>query len=174
MNATSLNTSLVARGGVYEVPNVKGRVVRLDIDMENGQLEDLMRLAVNTPKPTMTGTLHLKTAFELPPGKTDVVEKLKLNGRFSIERGHFTNDDVQKKINDMSKRASARMSEPTDVKVTSNFAGRFRLGDGTLALSDVAFDIPGALVQLDGSTGCGRGRLPSAVTCSWTPRCRRR
>lgn len=150
VNATFLNTSLVARGGVYEVPNVKGRVIRLDIDLEKGQLEDLMRLAVNTPKPTMTGALRLKTAFELPPGKADVVEKLKLNGNFSIERGRFTNEDVQRKVNDLSKRASNKLSEPDDIKVTSNFAGQFRLGDGKLALSEVTFDIPGALVRLDG------------------------
>lgn len=150
VNAKFLNTSLVARGGVYEVPNVKGRVVRLEIEMESGKLEDLMRLAVNTPQPTMTGTLHLKTGFELPPGKADVVEKLRLNGRFNIERGRFTNAAVQTKIEDLSQRASAKMSEERAPNVTSNFAGRFQLANGRLSLPDVIFDIPGALVQLKG------------------------
>ena len=51
VNATFLKTSLMARGGVYEVPGVKGRVIKLDLAMDGGRLEDIMRLAVNTPTP---------------------------------------------------------------------------------------------------------------------------
>jgi hypothetical protein len=151
VHATFLNTSLTARGGVYEVENAEGRVVRLDIQIEDGKLEDLMRLAVNTPKPPMTGTLHLTTKFTLPPGKIDVVRKLQLDGRFQILGGRFTDVGVQAKINDLSRRASNRMSEETIRKVTSDFAGRFHLGNGRLTLPDVSFDVPGAVVQLAGN-----------------------
>lgn len=159
VNATFLGTSLVARGGVYEVKNVKGRIVRLDIDMDSGRLEDIMRLSVNTPKAPMTGRLHLKTKFELPPGDTDVVDKLELDGVFSIENGSFTDPGVQSKINDLSKRASAKMSETTVPKVTSDFNGRFRLGRGRLVLPSVSFDVPGAIVQLGGEYGLRRGTI---------------
>lgn len=159
VEATFLDTPLTARGGVYEVPGVKGRVVRLDVTIDGGKLDDVIRLAVNTPKPTMTGRLHLTTKFELPPGPADVVEKLRLDGRFAIERGRFTDATVQQKINELSKRASAKMSEETTPKVTSEFSGRFRLGNGTLALPDVTFDIPGAVVQLAGDYGLRRGTL---------------
>jgi hypothetical protein len=105
VNARFLQTSLVARGGVYEVPGVKGRVIKLDIAMDSGRLEDIMRLAVKTPTPPMTGRLHLTTKFEIPPGKANVVKKLKLDGRFNIENGRFTNVGVQTKINRLSRRA---------------------------------------------------------------------
>jgi AsmA-like C-terminal region len=34
--------------------------------------------------------------------------------------------------------------------VTSDFSGRFTFGNGTLALSTLTFDVPGAIVKLNG------------------------
>jgi hypothetical protein len=78
INATFLKTSLVAKGGVYDVEGVHGRLVTLDIDMPSGRLEDIM--AVKTSQPPMTGGLRLRTKFDLPPGDADVVDKLELDG----------------------------------------------------------------------------------------------
>lgn len=157
VHATFLNTSLTARGGVFEVKGVKGRVVKLDITMEDGQLEDIMRLAVPTPRAPMTGVLHLTTGFTLPPGRRNVVDKLELDGRFAIEGGRFTNADVQKKVNELSRRASGRMPEtPPARTIGSNFTGRFLLGGSRLSLPTVTFDVPGALVELSGAYGMKR------------------
>src|SRR5262249_5244819 len=82
MDASFFDTQLVAKGGVYDVKGVDGRLVTLDVSIEKGRIDDLMRLAVNTPKPPMTGGLRLHTKFDLPPGPRDVVDKLKLNGQF--------------------------------------------------------------------------------------------
>lgn len=48
IDATFLQTSLVAKGGVYDVEGVHGRLVTLDIDMPSGRLEDIMHMAVKT------------------------------------------------------------------------------------------------------------------------------
>jgi hypothetical protein len=152
VKATILDTSLVAQGGVYDVEGVKGRVVRLDVEIDGGRLEDIMRLAVNTAKPPMTGRLHLKTQFELPPGKRDVVEKLRLAGRFGIEGGRFTDAGVQEKVNELSRRARGEPAGAGETpRVASNFSGEFRLANSQLALPVVAFDVPGAVVELSGT-----------------------
>lgn len=152
VKATILGTSLVAQGGVYEVDGVKGRVVRLDVEIDGGRLEDIMRLAVNTAKPPMTGRLHLKTQFELPPGKRDVIEKLTLAGRFGIEGGRFADAGVQGKIDDLSRRARGQPPAAGETpRVASNFSGEFRLATAKLALPNVAFDVPGAVVELSGA-----------------------
>lgn len=150
VNATFLNTSLVARGGVYEIKNLDGREVVLDITMDNGRLEDVMRLAVPTPKPPMTGGLRLQTKFKLPPGDVDVVKKLQLDGRFAIGRGRFTNAGVQRKINELSDKASAKGNDDEVAAVSSDFTGRFKMQRGVLALPSVTFDVPGAVVELAG------------------------
>ncbi len=154
VNATFAQTSLVAKGGVYDVKGGDGRIVKLDVEMESGRLEDVMRLAVNTPRPAMVGRLHLITTLTLPPGKIDVVEKLRLRGRFRIDDGRFTDPGVQGKVNQLSRRASGKTSDAGDVrKVTSDFRGRFNLGGGRLEIPTVTFDVPGALVEMSGAYG---------------------
>src|SRR6185436_10769454 len=60
IDATFLKTSIVAIGGVYDIEGLPGRVVTLDVTMDEGHLEDIMRLAVKSKRPPMTGALHLK------------------------------------------------------------------------------------------------------------------
>ncbi len=149
IDGSFLNTSLVAKGAVVGTPGKKGRTVTLDVTMDKARIEDVLLLAVKAQKP-MTGALRLKTKLVLPPGERDVVEKLHLDGEFAIDDGGFTNPDVQKKINELSHRGSAKPLEGERQKVTSDFTGRFALNDGVLALPNVTFDVPGAAVQLNG------------------------
>ena len=159
IDATFLKTSLVAKGGVYDVEGVHGRLVTLDIDMPSGRLEDIMHMAVKTSQPPMTGGLRLRTNFDLPPGDADVVDKLKLDGAFTIDDGRFTNAEVQQKINELSRRASAKESKAAPQTVASNFSGRFELADGQLALSTLTFNVPGAIVELSGQYSLTRETL---------------
>jgi hypothetical protein len=155
VNAKILNTTILAKGGVIGKPHVEGRTVSLDVTIDSGRLEDIMRMVVKTPKAPMTGGLRLNTTFVLPPGDADVVKKLRLDGRFSLTGARFTNDDVQKKIVELSRRGSGkvgdRAAEMEPAKVTSKFEGRFKLGDGALDIPNVTFDVPGATVQLGGA-----------------------
>jgi hypothetical protein len=161
VDASFLQTSLVATGGVYDMKEKDGRRVTLDITMEKARLEDVLQLAVNTPKPTMTGALALKTHFELPPGDRDVVDKLQLKGNFTIRGGRFTNAAVQNRINTLSGRAQGKGAEER-TRVTSDFTGNFTLADGQLALTPLRFDVPGALVEVSGGYGLRRGSLSFA------------
>ena len=136
-------------------------MVTLDITIDNGRIEDVMRLAVKTPKPPMTGILHMATAFNLPPGDEDVVDKLALNGRFVIERGGFTDPGVQQKIDTLSQRASGRCRWRS-LETSSTFAGQFVLDDSVLAIPAVSFDVPGAVVELKGQYALRRETLAFA------------
>jgi hypothetical protein len=151
IDGSFLNTSLVARGAVLDVPGADGRRVSLDVTIDRGRLEDVLRLAVSTPQPPMRGALRLHTDFELPPGDRDVVEKLRLNGRFTIARGQFTSNEIQQKIAELSQRAQGnRKADTRHERVTSDFAGRFTLASGVLKLPTVTFNVPGADVRLSG------------------------
>jgi hypothetical protein len=102
----------------------------------------------------MIGGMNLKTKFILPPGDADVVKKLRLDGRFTLTGARFTSADVQKKIVELSQRGSGKVGDKAEdvdpSKVASKFDGRFKLGDGRLAIPDVKFDVRGATVQLAG------------------------
>jgi hypothetical protein len=154
IDAAFLKSSLVAKGAVIDEPgHAKGRVVTLDVDMEQARIEDVMYMAVKTDKPPMTGALKLVTKFVLSPGKTDVPDRLRLDGRFTMTNARFTNTDVQTKIMELSHRGRGQDPEAAKQNVSSDFAGRFKLADGVLALPDVTFAVPGAKVQLAGSYG---------------------
>lgn len=153
IDASFLQSSLVAKGGVIDSPGRKGRAITLDVDMDRARIEDIMRMAVKAPKPPMTGALKLVTKFHLPPGDTDVSEKLQLDGRFAITSARFTNYDVQGKIEELSKRGRGKSADAPKDRVASNFEGRFNLGGGTLKLPSFQFDVPGAVVKLAGNYG---------------------
>jgi hypothetical protein len=151
IDGSFLNTSLVAKGDVSDLPGAPGRQVNLDVTMDQARLEDVLWLAVKTPKPPMTGALTLATVMVLPPGDVDVVEKLRLDGKFSIEKTRFTDAGIQKQIEGLSQRSRGDASAKPAAPVTSDFTGSFELDNGVLTIPSVAFDIPGSVVRLAGT-----------------------
>jgi hypothetical protein len=151
IDASFLKTAIVAKGAVVGKPGKEGRTTTLDVTIDKGRLEDVLMLAVKTKTSPMVGALRLSTKFVLPPGNQDVVKKLRLNGRFAIADGRFTNLDVQGKINQLSRRSRGQEPSKAGAKVASRFTGAFRLGGGTLTIPEVTFDVPGAGVRLAGT-----------------------
>jgi hypothetical protein len=150
VDAAFLNTSIHARGAVTGTPRVKGRTIKLHVKIDKGRIEDLLRLSVKSDRPPMVGDIALHADFTLPPGKGDVVEKLRLAGEFDL-KGRFTDQNVQAKLTGMSQRASREDPVGTTGHVMSDLSGRFRLANGVIALSGLTFSIPGATVKLDGT-----------------------
>jgi hypothetical protein len=151
IDAWFLSSYLHATGAVLDAPKGQhGRTVTLDVAMTKSRIEDMLTMAVEDPKPLMTGGLQMTTKFLLPPGDIDVVERLRLDGRFAIGKARFTKIDVQAKINELSHRAQAKDLDGAKDNVVSNFQGRFKLADGTISLPDLTFDTPGAKVHLAG------------------------
>jgi hypothetical protein len=155
-----LSSYVHATGAVLDAPKGRhGRTISLDVAMDKSRIEDVMKMAVKTASPPMVGALKLNTKFLLPPGENDVVDRLRLDGRFWIGKARFTNYDVQGKIEELSKRGRGKTAEPAKARVASDFQGRFKLGDGQLALPDVSFDVPGARVELAGTYALKRETL---------------
>ena len=154
VDAKILNTRILAKGGVIGKPHAEGRTVSLDVTIDGGRIEDIMRMVVASPKAPMNGGLSLRTKFVLPPGDADVVNKLRLDGRFTLSGARFTSADVQKKIVELSQRGSGKVGDKAEsvdpAKMASRFDGRFKLGDAHLEIPEVTFDVPGAAVQLAG------------------------
>lgn len=154
VNATFLGTSLTATGAVVAHPGVKGRTVSLAVEMPHGRLEDVLKLAVRTTRPVMLGTIALKTTLLLPPGKSRVVDRLQLDGRFALERARFTDSGVQQQIVMLSRRSQGKSRDDDSVaRVLSNMRGRFVLRNGTVRFNPLAFKVPGADIELNGQYG---------------------
>ena len=153
VHASFGRTSLTAKGAVTGTPGVKGRTVKLDVRIDEGRIEDLLRLAVKAEQPLMEGDVALATSFLLPPGgDRSVVERLRLQGDFDVS-ARFTNRDVQTKLTGMSERARGVPTSGRADNIVSDLRGRFRLQDATLGLSGLTFRVPGATVALAGTYG---------------------
>lgn len=152
VEATLGTSTILARGAVVRTAEVKGRHVTLDIEIDGARLEDLMRLAVKAAKPPMTGSVDVQTKFLLPAGAAAVVDRLQLDGVFSVAQARFANVDVQKKIATLSLRGRGDESGiPDGQSVVSNMGGRFVLKNARLTFSHLSFGVPGAVVELAGT-----------------------
>ena len=150
VQARLLQTVILAKGAVVRTEDVKGRKVTLDVTIDEGRIEDILALAVKGTTPPVTGRIRLKTAFLLPAGDADVIDKLELDGTFKLDRARFTNVNVQEKVNTLSHRGKG---QPTGEGpgVVSNLSGTFKLRKGALHFSDLMFAVPGAVVRLAGT-----------------------
>ena len=151
VDATLFESHIRARGAVVRAHDVKGRHVALDVTVDRARIEDLLKLAVKSAKPPLTGAVKVKTKFFLPAGPEDVVRKLRLAGEFAIDRATFTNLDVQQRISALSQRGRGDETPEEGESVVSQLHGRFTLRNGGLTFSDLEFAVPGAKVQLAGS-----------------------
>jgi hypothetical protein len=113
------------------------------------RLEDFLRLAVKSPNPPMTGAIRFDTKVKIPPGTTEVIDRLQLDGTFGLGGVRFTSPDVQGKIAGLSHRAQGNPTNH-DPGVTADFKGAFHLHGGQLGLPDLQFTVPGANVTLRG------------------------
>jgi len=154
VQARILTTWLVANGSAVRTKDPRGHHVELDVAVEKGKIEDLLKLAIRTDPPVMTGVVRLKTKFDLPPGEADVANRLKLAGSFQVSGAHFTNDKIQGKIDAFSMRSQGKPKLAQDNaadNVNSEMNGTFSLSNGLLSFSQLQFQMPGTRVSLVGS-----------------------
>ncbi len=146
------HTSLTAQGSVEGKRGVPGKTVSLDVVEQAGRLEDLLLLAMKG-KPEMRGVVRFHTKLVIPPGNVDVAEKILLDGAFTMDAAHFTELNVQEKVNELSHRGEGKPEESDQDTVASNFKGQFKVANGVITMSGLSFSVPGVGVDLNGTYG---------------------
>jgi hypothetical protein len=151
VNATLHNTPITCKGSVVNIHG-QGHVIDLDVDIPNGHLEDLLALAVKTRPVYLTGGITTRAKLHIRPGPESVSQKLAVKGAFTLRSMHFTNPQVQDKVDDLSLRAQGRPAEakPGAPDQSSQMTGNFNLDRGRIAFDKLDYTLPGAHVQLTG------------------------
>jgi hypothetical protein len=151
VSAKLRNSAFTASGKVI---NIKGRGHRIDleVDVADAQLRDFLELAVNTKPAAMTGSISTRMKLQIPPGKESVPQKVRLGGSFMVRGIHFTNPQVEDKVDMLSLRAQG---DPKDAKpgapdVNSRIKGNLQLEGGVLHFKDLEYFLPGGEVSLEG------------------------
>jgi hypothetical protein len=162
VEARLADSHFVAAGSIVGTKGIKGKRIVLDVTSEDALMEDLLRLTVRHAPPAMTGAVRLQTSFDLPQGEQDVIDKLLLEGKVSIKTARFTSDNVQDRIDDLSRRGSGRPNDESIDNVASNLATNFDMKDGRIRLSDLTYAVPGAAVSMAGTYTLESGALDFA------------
>jgi hypothetical protein len=151
VNARLADSEILANGSV--VRDRSGRRVTLDVSASNARIEDLLKVAVKTDPPVLSGPVTLHTSFLLPPDGASVPERLHLDGSFNLTEARFLHPSVQKKLDKLSARAQGnpKEAEQDDAPdVLSDLKGKFKLQNGVISISNLTFKVPGGLIALAG------------------------
>lgn len=144
---------LETSGAIVRVEGIGGRHITLDVSSDEARIDDVLRLIVDGNRPPLVGAMQFDARLDIAPGPDDIVDKLWVDGRFSLRQAHFQSEAVQAGIDELSRRAQGRPGDETVDDVVSNMEGRFALKSAVLTLPHVSFSVTGAEVQMAGTYG---------------------
>jgi hypothetical protein len=153
VDAQFLGTHVTAKGAVIGIEGVHGRQVEVEMHVDRGRVEDLLRLAMDSPKPILRGDVQFSGRLMLPPRKARVLDKMNLRGAFGLTQATFTDKEVQSKIVGLSRHGQGIKNGAPVGDVMSNLRGRFVIQNATAAFPMLTFGVPGAVVDLAGRYG---------------------
>jgi len=145
------HSTVTARGSIAGDKAFPGKTISLDAVVDSGRLEDMLRLATRGATPGMTGAISFHSKILIPPGDSDVAERTKLDGAFTVAAAHFAELNVQQKVNELSHRGKGDPQAPEGDTVASDFSGEFHLANGTITFPRLSFRVPGVRVALNGT-----------------------
>jgi hypothetical protein len=154
------NSPIHVSGQIVGVPGVHGRKILLDASSHDARAEDLTHLAVKGPPP-LRGTVNLRTKIYLPPipKGADAIKLTSLDGQFDIADARFTGQVAQGKVDSLSRAGQGQPKSTGIQNVPFDLRGKFIVNGGVAHLSQIAFDLQGASVQIDGSYRLDNGDM---------------
>jgi len=137
-------------GVVEGTKGVNGKRVAVNLKSSATDLGDMLRL-VSKGRPAADGILVIDAAMDLPQGKAPVLDRIALEGSVRADQVKFSNDIVQDKIDDLSRRGQGRPEDASIDEVVSKMATKFVLNKGVFTYSGLSFTVQGAGIRLDGT-----------------------
>ena len=143
------NTTLIATGPIAGQPGQQGKTVALDVQVDRGRIEDLMRLVMRS-EPTMNGRAAFRGNVVWPPGAGKFIEKIQFTADFDIDHARFTREQVQQNVNKLSERARGDKDNDPE-SVLTNLKGHLLLQRGVARLTNGEFAVPAAVAEFGGT-----------------------
>jgi hypothetical protein len=132
----------------------------LDINVEHGRAEDLMRPFIHDEVP-ISGPVSLKTHAYLGPSGNGFMQRLRMNGAFFVPAEKITNTKTENSLSAFSERAAGEQkntglgsspdSKPPGAQVLSSLKGPVKIEDGVVHTRQIVFRVPGAEAILAGT-----------------------
>ena len=148
VNAKFLHTDLRATGRIQHESDKEGMTATLDFAGAPADVHDLLRLAVKSNQPPLSGPINFHAHVVLPPDGSSFLHRVRLDGDFSIPHAKFASRETDQKVAQLSARAQGERVDSKHPQVfdsvESSLRGRVNLRDGVARFTDTAFGVPGA------------------------------
>lgn len=139
-------TNIQVEGSTKGAP----KITNLDISVERGRTEDVMRPFVQNDVP-ISGLVWLKShAYVGPPGD-GFMARLRLNGSFEVPAEKLTNVKTEKSLSAFSERAQGDKPTEEAKDALSSLEGPVKVENGVASSPRLTFKIPGATATLGGT-----------------------
>ena len=146
-------STIVAAGSVLAIPAEKGHQITLDITTPKARIEDILRLAIASERPFLSGAVDIKAKLSLPPGSKKVIDRMTLDGSFAVANGRWSSPEMREKLEDFSRHAEGKPQDQESGSALTDLQGRFVLRNSVVTFSKLTFSVPGADVELAGTYG---------------------
>ena len=150
VRATLGHTHFTTTGAVIKHEEYTQRSINLKVDMPNGDMRDLLRLAMKGP-PFMEGFINMKSSIDIPPLTSKVKQKLVLDGEFDLHGAKFLKSTIQDQIDQLSRRGQGHPKDAEIDEVISRMQGSFHLENQVMTFRSLAFEVTGAAVSVAGN-----------------------
>jgi hypothetical protein len=150
VRATLGHTNFITSGAVIKNDQYSKRSITLQVKMPNGDMRDLLRLAMKG-SPFMEGTINMQSSIEIPPLNSTVKEKLVLDGTFDVKNAKFLKSTIQNQIDQLSRRGQGQPKNDAIDQVVSTMQGSFHLENQVMNFRSLAFEVPGADISVAGN-----------------------
>jgi hypothetical protein len=158
VRATLGHTKFTTEGAVIKNDQYSKRSITLKVTMPNGDMHDLLLLAMKGP-PFMEGMINMQSSIDIPPLNSRVKEKLVLDGTFDVHGAKFLKSTIQNQIDGLSRRGQGQPKNEEIDQVVSNMQGAFHLENQVMTFRSLAFEVPGADVSVAGNYDIGTEML---------------
>jgi hypothetical protein len=132
----------------------------LDISVDHGRAEDLMRPFIHDEVP-ISGPVTLKTHAYLGPPGNGFMQRLRMTGAFIVPAEKITNTKTENSLSTFSERARGKQRNtgfqsgsnplPPGTDVLSSLEGPVKVDNGVVSTPHVIFRVPGAEAILAGT-----------------------
>jgi hypothetical protein len=150
------NTEVHAAGTIHG----NNKATNLDIKVEDGRAEDLMRPFIHNDVP-ISGRVSLKSHAYLGPPGDGFMEKLRMTADLKVPAEELTDKKTERSLSAFSERAQGKQKNtgleadpkapPPGSDVLSSLSGPVDLKDGTVYTRHMTFRVPGAVATLAGT-----------------------
>jgi len=166
VQASFLQTSVAASGSVAGKAGQKGKTTSVDLEVNNGRIQDLLQLLASSKHAPMNGATSFKAHVTVLPLGRPFLKELVMRGDFGVTDAAFKKPSRQAQVEELSERARGAKKDKDNSKdkseaksdataddpenVVMNLQGHLELREGVAKFSELTFNVPGAAARMAG------------------------